>query len=81
MADKELRLLARCAYARMCEEEPTAKDSLNVTLLMEIIQRQGLKDPKTRHKLDFTRVRVFRKNESSPLVWRNAEVRNGDNHG
>lgn len=83
MANKETVLLARCAYRRMLEDFPSAKDCLNVSLLMQMAEKQGGKDPHTRHKLDFTRVRVFQKNPHSQLVWSNAELRNGgfDNEG
>lgn len=77
MANKETVLLARCAYRRMLEDFPSAKDCLNVSLLMELISKQGCKDPRTRHKLDFTRIRVFQKDPHSQLVWTNAELRNG----
>lgn len=77
MANKETVLLARCVYRRMLEDFPSAKDCLNTELLMELIDKQGCKDPRTRHKLDFTRARVFQRNTHSPLVWSNAEIRNG----
>lgn len=77
MARKEAVLLARCAYQRMLEDFPSAKDCINTALLVELVEKQGARDPKTRHKLDFSRVCVCRKNENSPLVWANAELRNG----
>ena len=77
MARKEAVLLARCAYQRMLEDFPSAKDCINTAMLVELVEKQGAHDPKTRHKLDFSRVCVCRKNEKSPLVWTNAELRNG----
>lgn len=77
MARQEAVLLARCAYQRMLEDFPSAKDCINTALLVELVEKQGARDPKTRHKLDFSRVCVCRKNEKSPLVWANAELRNG----
>ena len=69
--------LARAAYQNLPQVN---KADFNTTMLIEIITRQGVRDPITRHKLDAARVQVVRadgQKTTAGMVYRNCMVVNG----
>ena len=68
--------LARAAYQNLPQVN---KADFNTTMLIELIMRQGVRDPTTRHKLDAARVRVVRadgQKTTAGMVYRNCMVVN-----
>ena len=72
--------LARAAYQNLPQVN---KADFITTMLIEIIMRQGVRDPITRHKLDAARVRVVRadgQKTTAGMVYRNCMVVNREAH-
>lgn len=70
--------IARAVYRRL----PAAnKADFSATLLIEIIMRQGVRDPLTRHKLDPFRacaVRADGQKTTAGMVYKNCMIVNGE---
>lgn len=72
--------IARAAYQNLPQAN---KADFNTSMLIEIIMRQGVRDPITRHKLDVSRVQVVRadgQRTTAGMVYRNCMVVNREAH-
>lgn len=81
IARKEQLHVARAVYARL---PPESRGDFNTTMLMDMCRKQGMKDPRTAHKLDITRCTLVRKDNPESrmqMVFSNSMIINGVEHG